>query len=316
MSDKRNKFYRPPVVVRIIVYVVTVVATVLAMISLNMQETDTGLPKWAYVAYVFAMIGLIYSIILLVKNLPGTIQKTKDWLRSHPFTGRFMDDFGFRKIIFAIGSFLMSIGYGFINGYTWLKSGSLWHGALAIYYVLLAMTRGGILVHHKRKIGIDPDELSVEIKEATTCRNSGIVLLVLNSALFVVVLLMTFAGNSFHYEGTLIYAYAAYTVYKLTMAIVNLPKSKRQGDMTVEAMQAASLTDALVSLIALQTALLAQFSTDDGVNQSLYNGITGTIVCLGVLTIGIVIIVRGQKRRNTLLKSVHVVSEQGKVQNG
>ena len=300
MSNKRFSWLRPPIAVRVVVYIVTVASIVIAMLAAA-QKLDTGWQKLSFVFYALAMLGLTYSVVLIIKNLPITVKNGKEWLRAHPFTDKLMDDFGFRKIIFGIGSFVMSVGYGFINGYTWLITGSIWHGALAIYYVMLALTRGGILVHHKRKIGKDPDEISIEIKEATTCRNSGIVLLVLNSALFLVVLMMTFAGKSFHYKGTLIYAYAAYTVYKLTMAIVNLPKSKRQGDMTVEAMQAVSFTDALVSVIALQTALLAQFGSD-GAKQPLFNGITGTIVCLGVLAVGIIIIVRGQKRRNQLLK--------------
>ena len=314
MSDKRFSLLRPPIAVRVVVYIVTVASIVLAMLAVA-QKLDTGWQKLSFVFYALAMLGLTYSVVLIIKNLPITVKAVKEWLRAHPFTGKMMDDFGFRKIVFAIGSFVMSVGYGFINGYTWLITGSIWHGALAIYYVMLALTRGGILVHHKRKIGKDPDEISIEIKEATTCRNSGIVLLVLNSALFLVVLMMTFAGKSFRYQGTLIYAYAAYTVYKLTMAIVNLPKSKRQGDMTVEAMQAVSLTDALVSLIALQTALLAQFGTD-GTKQPLFNGITGTVVCLGVLTIGIVIIARGQKRRNQLLNVANSKTLQGNEKNG
>ena len=314
MKDKRFSLIRPPLILRIVVYVVSLAAIVMAMLAAA-QKLDTGWQKLSFVFYVSAMLGLTYSVVLIIKNLPATVKEVKEWLRAHPFTGKLMDDFGFRKIIFAIGSFVMSVGYGLINGYTWLVSGSIWHGALAIYYVMLALTRGGILVHHKRKIGKDHDEIFVEIKEATTCRNSGIVLLVLNSALFLVVLMMTFAGKSFRYQGTLIYAYAAYTVYKLTMAIVNLPKSKRQGDMTVEAMQAVSLTDALVSLIALQTALLAQFGSD-GTNQAVYNGITGTIVCLGVLAIGVIIIVRGQKRRTRLLTIANAKTIQGNETNG
>ena len=235
MSEKRYSLLKPPLVVSVVVYIVTIASVVFSILAAA-QKLGTGWQKAAFVFYVLAMVGLTYSVALMVKNLPTTVKEVKEWLRAHPFTGKLMDDFGFRKIIFAIGSFVMSVGYGPINGYTWLITGSIWHGALAIYYVMLALTRGGILVHHKRKIGKDPDEILVEIKEATTCRNSGIVLLVLNSALFLVVLMMTFAGKSFRYQGTLIYAYAAYTVYKLTMAIVNLPKSKRQGDMTVEAM--------------------------------------------------------------------------------
>ena len=71
----------------------------------------------------------------------------------------------------------------------------------------------------------------------------------------------------------------------------------------------------MVSLIALQTALLAQFGTD-GVNQVLYNGVTGTIVCLGVLAIGVIIIVRGQKRRTRLLTIANVKTIQGNETNG
>lgn len=314
MSDKRFSCLRPPLAVRVVVYIVTVASVVFSILAAA-QKLGTGWQKAAFVFYVLAMVGLTYSVALMVKNLPTTVKEVKEWLRAHPFTGKLMDDFGFRKIIFGIGSFVMSVGYGLINGYTWLITGSIWHGALAIYYVMLALTRGGILVHHKRKIGKDHDEIFVEIKEATTCRNSGIVLLVLNSALFLVVLMMTFAGKSFRYQGTLIYAYAAYTVYKLTMAIVNLPKSKRQGDMTVEAMQAVSLTDALVSLIALQTALLAQFG-GEGNRQPLYNGITGIVVCLGVLAIGVIIIVRGQKRRTRLLTIANAKIIQGNETNG
>ena len=105
---------------------------------------------------------------------------------------------------------------------------------------------------------------------------------------------MIFDDQGFSYAGWTIFAYAAYAFYKITMSVINLFRAKKQDDLTVQAVRNINLTDAAVSILALQTALLASFQTDE-VNISLFNTLTGIAVSAVSVTLGIVMIVRGVK---------------------
>ena len=64
--------------------------------------------------------------------------------------------------------------------------------------------------------------------------------------------------------------------------------------MTVRAIRNVNLTDAAVSILALQTALLHTFS-DESIDISLFNTLTGLAVGVATYAIGIIMIVKGCK---------------------
>ena len=71
--------------------------------------------------------------------------------------------------------------------------------------------------------------------------------------------------------------------------------------MTVRAIRNINLVDALVSILALQTALLTMFS-EGGINISLFNTFTGVIVSFLSVGIGIYMIVSANKKMKELKK--------------
>ena len=80
------------------------------------------------------------------------------------------------------------------------------------------------------------------------------------------------------------------------MAIYNLFKARKQDDLTVQAIRNINLMDAAVSILALQTALLNTFS-GEGVNISLFNTLTGSVVSLFTLGLGVFMIIKANKER-------------------
>ena len=287
-----EKFKTPSKALLAVTYVVTVVCIAWAMVMLVISPGKPVLEIISYVAYACAAITLGYTIYTLVKILPGTVRGVKEKLRAHPLTGKLMKNYGFRTLVFSTGSMLLTVAYAVYNGVIALmRYLPVWYGALAGYYIILACMRGGILLYHgrRKKTSSERNE-TVEIKKY---RNSGILLIIVIISLSAAILQMVQADAGFNRPGLMIYVAAAYTFTKITMAIVNFVRAKRQADYTVEALRNVNVADAAVSVLALQTAMFNEFGA--GMSTGLANALTGAGVCLVVLALGIHMIIKGQK---------------------
>ncbi|MBQ8322552.1 MAG: hypothetical protein IJX91_01150 [Clostridia bacterium] len=301
MNDKWRLFLQklknPRGWVLALVYAVTLLSIAGAMVILFVDYTGTPLEIVAYALFALAALTLAYSVYTIVLFIPKWRKSIIAWAERREFTRNLLRNFGFRTIVVAIGSFAMSILFGAFNGVLGILERSVWYGALAVYYIILAFIRGGVLLYHKNKRGADT--ASREYRQAKTYRGCGIWLVIVNTALSSAIAQMIFDDRSFQYDGLMIYATAAYAFYKITMSIINIFRAKKQDDLTVQAIRNVNLTDAAVSILALQTALLSTFN--DGItNVSLFNTLTGSVVSLGTLALGILMVVKGNKRMKTL----------------
>ncbi len=249
----------------------------------------------AYTLFAIAAVSLFYAVYLIIKIVPTAKRDVTRLCEKNEFTQRLIKNYGFRTVVFAIGSFTLSAAFGAFNGYMGLSRRSIWYGALSAYYICLAFLRGGILVYHKRKARkTERSETNEEIGKAKVYRNSGIILLILNAALSSAIAQMIFADAHFSYFSWTIFAYAAYAFYKITMSIINLVKARKYPDLTVRAIRNVNLADATVSILALQTALLTTFSSEE-VNVSLFNTLTGSAVTIFTIALGIYMIISSSK---------------------
>ena len=293
--DFYEKLKKPPLWVKIVTFVSTVLFVAGAFIVIATTK-ETSLPVLAYVLFALSALTFAYSVFLIVLTLPSAKKNIVAFLERHEFTHRLLRNFGFRTLFLAIFSFAMSIVFACFNGYMGIKNLSIWYGALATYYIALALLRGGILLHHKKKKG-DSDEVT-KIK---VYRNSGIVLLLLNVALSSAIAQMIFSGEHFSYVGLTIFAYAAYAFYKITMSIINLVRAKKQTDLTIQAVRNVNLADATVSILALQTALLTTFGGNE-INFSLMNTLTGCAVSFFTIGLAIFMIITATKKIKSITK--------------
>ncbi len=209
---------------------------------------------------------------------------------------RIKTDYAFRTLFFACFSFGISIAFGVFNGAQGIVYASIWNGALAAYYVILAFLRGGVLYQHRRckGKGLDGETPKALLLQAKTYRNSGFALLALQIALSVATAQMIFDKRHFSYAGWTIYGAAAYAFTRITVSIIQIRKVRKHTSFTLRAIRTANLSDAAVSILALQTALLSTFGGEE-INAPLFNTLTGIAVSILTVSLGIFAIVDAQK---------------------
>ena len=125
-------------------------------------------------------------------------------------------------------------------------------------------------------------------------------MLILNFALVPAIVQMVIKNEGFKYAGVMIYVMAAYAFYKLGISIYNLFKVKKQSNFVIAAIKNISFADALVSILALQTALLQTFLQEG--SPRLFNALTGGMVSIGVISIGIYMIVNATCKLNKIVE--------------
>ena len=286
-----NFFKNPRIWFLTIVIVVAIGAIIGTAIVMTMFETTL----LGYILLGIMVVAVSYSVFGIVKIYPTAKERTLKWAENRPFWNRLFSEYGFRAIVFSIGSFIINIAFAVYNGAIAIIISSIWFGALAAYYIFLIILRGSILFYHSRRkkaIKNGQTEEKTFLRDTRVYGNCGIILVLLPLALSFAILQMVRANESFVHTGITIYAYAVYAFYKISMAIYNFVKTRRTNEMTVRASKNINLADAFVSILALQTAMFHEFGEGMGeFNIATMNAATGGVVCALTAAIGIFMIV-------------------------
>lgn len=290
MKKILDQLLKPRGVILVLTYFLTIVFIALAMVMLFVDYTGSILEILAYTSFGLAGISLSYTVYTIVIYAPGFKGRLIAYLESREITRKFLKNWGFRTLVTSTLSFGMTLFSSVTNAYLGISERSIWFGALAAYYIFLAIMRWGLLIYHRKKRDFE-SEAMLRAKKYTRC---GVWLLILNAALSSAIAQMIFDDRSFEYKDWLIYAFAAYAFYKIFSAVKNVIKARRQDDMTIRAIREINMVDAAVSILALQTALLHTFS-DASVDISLFNTLTGSAVSLFSMFLSISMIARGSK---------------------
>lgn len=252
-------------------------------------------PILQYASYVASAYALIITItgLVSVKTASGGI---KNYIICHPLMKKFRStvvgekyfaDVRFRAEVSLYQGFFINLLYIVIKLASGILYRSTWFIALAVYYILLAVMRF-LLV---RRLNVQDEVL--ELRRYRLC---GFMLFFMNQALAGIVIFMVHQNRGFDYPGLLIYAMAAYAFYAVIIAVVNIVKTRRHKSPILSAAKAINLVAALVSILSLETAMLAQFGgNDDPLFRKVMTGATGGGVCTIVIFMAIYMIWRANK---------------------
>lgn len=254
----------------------------------------------AYAVYVLSA----YALVISITGGPGIILGFVQWLKNHsmtrkmlriPLVKRLAEDVRFRTSISLHQGLLVNLLYIVIKLTSGIYYRSWWFITLAVYYALLAATRF-LLLWRWGGIGLE--------MELRRCRLCGAVLLLINAALAGMVILMIHQNQGYDYPGVLIYAMATYSFYVVVIAAVNVIKFRRHGSPVLSAAKAINLAAALVSILALETAMIAQFGGGDDYRKMM-TAATGCGVCVIILGMAVFMIVWSTKRIKQLEMKNH-----------
>ena len=280
---------------RFILYLAAIGFSVLSVI----QSQDNLLPKIVGIlVYVLAAILLTGAFICLYKDLRnGIIEKFLTTVKKNSFGAHFLEDYRFRTILTTMPSFMINVAYTIYNGVIGIMNQSSWFITMAVYYSLLGIMRY-CAVHTERKISRLEDHKLIRKKELAVIKTDGILLLLLNLALSGVVLLTIAEGTAKTYSDIMAISIAAYTFYKIIMAVIHMVKVRKMESPILITIRNIGVADALVSMLTLQMTMLVSFQGTDSLDMNRMNGITGLAVCLLISALGISMIYYAFKRRS------------------
>lgn len=240
----------------------------------------------AYVSYTVSAYALVL-VCTAMTRLGDYIQMVREQADGHPIVQRLMQvpiikryfqDIRFRTEISLYQGLFINLLYISIKMFSGIYYRSFWFISLAIYYILLAIMRLLLVRQGKKRTG--RTHVEEEIHRYRMC---GIVLLMINQALAGIVIFMVHQNRGFDYPGLLIYLMALYAFYAVISAVINLVKFRKHGSPVMSAANAIRFVAALVSVLSLETAMLARFGGDDESFRAIMTGATGGGVCAIVI---------------------------------
>lgn len=256
-----------------------------------------------YLAY----IGSAYALIITITGFPYFTQFVKTVrqsinehpimkrLRSTSIGKRFFSDVRFRTEISLYQGLFINLLYIAIEMFFGIRYRSLWFISLAIYYMLLAVMR--LMILRPGKVKTDRTPMENELYRYRLC---GIMLLMMNQVLAGIVTFMVYQNQGFNYPGVLIYLMALYSFYYVITAVINLVKFRKHGSPIMSAAKVINLVAAMVSMLSLETAMLAQFGEEDEEFRAVMTGATGGGVCTIVIGMAVFMIHKSTKQIKNL----------------
>ena len=199
-----------------------------------------------------------------------------------------------RILKIAILSLSFNLAYGIYNGIIGFSSHSWWLITLCTYYIILAVTRFGVLIFNQK----NKNEVS---SNNFIMRFTGCLLIFLSIILAGTAYLSFESERGIKYNEILMITIAAYSFTKITLAIINLIKMRKKDSSIIKTLRYISFADALVSIFSLQRSRLVSFGGMPENEIQIFNICTGTAVYVGVFILGIILI--GGKHKNGKIKN-------------
>ena len=249
---------------------------------------------FAYAAYVVSFYTLTVVCIFLGMVLPGKYRTIHSKICSTCLGYRYMTDPAFKVRVSLYNALAINLIYSVVKLTFGVVYHSFWLGAVAVYYMVLAMLRFLLL----RFFHAEEDRQSL-LHEWQRYLLTGALLMVLNLTLTGIVFQMVWQNQGHSYPGTMIYAAAAYTFYCVGSSIVDLIKYRKYESPVLSASKAIRFAAAMVSLLSLETAMLVQFGEDERFRM-IMTAATGAGVCILVLNMSGCMIVRANKEMKKL----------------
>ena len=288
--EKNKNFHLPRLhyMARILIYILTLTFGILSMIA---TLTNAIPVVFTYAIYTAAGCLLTASIIYIVPDIRYFYKSIiKNWINGTPIAFRLTNDIRYRVLFITMFSFGANLIYAIFNGALGIIYSSWWFVTLSAYYIVLTFMRSIVLIREKRS-----KETNDKKKEWATCKHCGISLIILDIALMGSVILVVVMDSAKTYPEIMIYAVAAYTFTKIGLSIFNMFRVKKIRDTSVLAVRCIGFADALMSILSLQTAMFVSFGNGTGLKVWM-NALTGAVICLMILGLGISMIVKSGKK--------------------
>lgn len=208
--------------------------------------------------------------------------------------GRHLSDRRNRIILIAILGFIFNSAYALYNGGLGVLTQSLWFISMGAYYLILSSMRLVAVLSERRnrQKGNVSQEIFVQ-------RLTGFLLVVLAVVIAGLSYLGLTQSTALKYQEIIMISIAAYTFAKVILAIVSWFKTKKLNSPVLSTIRKIACADAAASVLSLQRSMLVTFGSMDSAKAYTLNMITGLVVFLIILALGLSMIIKRSKTPNS-----------------
>lgn len=168
-------------------------------------------------------------------------------------------------------SAIVNILYAAFNMHVGLSESSWWFVNISFYFLILSFMRSVVIIARSK-----------DFKHFV-----GIMLIITSLPLLGIAIISAVKDVGNRYHEIVMISMALYAFTKVTLAIINLTKAKRQRSPAESALRSISLADALVSIASLQRSMLVSFGELTVSEIRLFNILTSSGVCILVFILGL-----------------------------
>lgn len=222
----------------------------------------------------------------------------RDFMNRYKYTRLFLNDKEFRAKVALYAGLFVNLLYVVFRCTTGIYYRSVWFLAIGVYYIMLSAIRF-VLLYNVRMTDRQEPSPERRRKERKTYRNCGVMILLLNVAMSGMTVQMIWQNRYYRYPGSFIYISAVYTFFCFVTSVVNLRTFAKRNNLILRAAKNLSFVGALMSVLSLQTAMLTSFGKGDEAFRQTMNTITGCIVSVITIAIGIYMIVQENKMEDS-----------------
>ena len=265
---------------------IIVSATILFFVFLTGYQHSSMAPLFFAIPFYTLVITCTYIFDLLHPR----IHDIKEWflavplvdrICSIPLVGRYRFDILFKSQVRLYFSMAINVGYIVLNVFAYNIYDSIWFLIIATYYlILLGMCI--ILFRFDKRVGIGISRMD----DLRITRFCAFILLTLNVILLIAIEMVIYTDAGYHYEGIVIYFMLLYTFFTSGLAFINLVRFRKYGNYVVTIIRMVVVAAALVSMLALETAVLFEFGADisEGTRELIvvFSGIGFSTIIVGM----------------------------------
>lgn len=280
-----KKMIHPPKWVLFLIPVVSYAALIFIFAT---GETESALAYPVYCMSAYSLVILLAAVPALTAKMKATVQNSRLMrkIADTKLGGKYLNDMAFRGGLSIYQGMTVNFFYVIFRIASGIRYRSAWFISMAVYYLVLGGMRALLVFHYRRG---DKEQ------EIRCYRRIAWLLFLLNIPMGGMIVLMVKTNSGYSYPGYVIYISALYTFYSMTMSIVNVVKFRALGSPLLSAAKVLNFVSAMMSILGLQTAMIARFSQNGEDYRKMMNAITGGFVWGIVILVATYMLFRSRK---------------------
>jgi len=278
----------PHLAVIICLLPISVTVLVLALVYLNPESI------WAIIAYLLAF----YVLLVICFRVPRIIKFFQILKQNNKYLQKWFSDVHLRMNISLYSALIWNIIFAIFQLVLGFYYHSFWFISMFVYYVILGVMRFFLLNYTRNYQANEVKQL--ENKKYLLC---GWLLLVMNVALAVIVTFVILLNQIFQHHMIITIALASFTFLTFTFSIINLVHYRKYCSPVYSAAKSISLIAACVSMLTLETTMLATFgATESLLFKKIILAATGAVVIGFAIVMSLIMIIKGYKQLKSPVK--------------